>query len=469
MSEKFRPLEYSLETLAKRVKSIRIINIQGIRDITINVPLSGILRLHAPSEVGKSASLKPLEFIVTDSNRTKKYLASLVNVDAPFGRVILELYDGHYVAVHLDKEKVANSYYSIQYPDRRCEKLPYLGVPQKILDILGWYSTGEKGSNGDIDFSLNVRLKGQLPVIETSKRLNSEIFNIALNNEQLESTHKETKVKEKEVQILEEALLKMVNHFEYTLENLKVEDESQLEVELNTLNTLLTYDKCCEALDSHMTTLYNSINLKPSHVKAPTYARKDIESHEVLTHLSNNLSDILNLEKPKLVTGNAKVRNDISELTLINQLLNPLNTIISIEKPTVKSKLDSEILAGIGKLENVNFLMVLLDQLSMSKKPVMVKRDLVDVQSSMATMQTILSLEKSISSCILNKPKLVDAKNQIRAINLDKLQINLDYILSAKTELDTLNGIISKIQHEKSQYQCPTCGQYNGGSTEHEH
>lgn len=456
-----KPLEYSEETLNKRLKSVRFINIQGARDVVINLPPSGVVRLHASSEVGKSSLLKPFEALVTTKYNTKREIESLVTKGCNTGELICELINGTFVALHLDTTNMNKCCYGIQYPGKPLEQLPYpQGLP-KILEVLGWYTTG---LNDKLDFSLNVRLKGVLPIVDTPKRLNTEIFNVALNDEELENMYSKVNLSLDSVNEDINKLSRVLEGAKFTLNNLKVEDIEPLKNELVVLEHLAYEDGVYEQLESSLTDIFTSVSSKPKKVTLPREVPSLIEQFSLFSKMEQSLSSILQSEKPVLKTVPSHLKGDIDLFKDIHSITSELSRILTMPKVTLK-EVDKNISNDIqlfGAVQNVtNNLKTIIE----SEKPIVKKINKEEIKDLLNTYSTCSRLETSLTGIvdlITEKP----VYNELCFV-ADKMCLTLAFVETCISELKTSKDSLNNIHEEMKKYQCPTCGQYAKGKHIH--
>lgn len=449
-----KPLEYSKETLGKRLKSVRFINIQGARDVSIDLPPSGVIRLHASSEVGKSSLLRPFEALVTSKYSTKREIQSLVTKGCDTGELICELYNGTFVALHLDVTNMNKCCYGVQYPGKPLEQLPYPQSLPKILEILGWYTTG---LTDKLDFSLNVRLKGVLPLIDTPKRLNTEILKIALNDSELDRTYEAVNKSLEDVNADLARVCTTLDGAKFTLDQLKLEDTESLKYELEALERLQAELSWLTQLENAITELYVTSTHKPTLQVAPREVLPLIEQLETYNRILGELELIVNTPKPQLYHAPKDVEELINNLKVLSDMEHSINDIIKLPKPdkvTVPRELEDKI-----KLHgNLTELEKNLSEIVQLRKPEVVKFNKADIESYISLYENLCSME----TCLKDITTLLDRKPDYdrQLLVLEKLHLNLDFIETGIYKLRELDSNIKSIQAEKSKYQCPTCGQY---------
>lgn len=460
MSANIRPLEYTQEVLNKRIEYINLKNIQGIKNISFQLPKSGIIRLNASSETGKSSAFRPFEALVTDKYNSKREIESLVTKGETFGEILVKLYNGTYIGLHLDCVKTTNCFYIIQRPNQKAERLHYpQGLPT-VLDELGWYTTGIKKQ----DFSINVRLKGELPIIDTSKRLNTELFNVALNDNVLENTYSSIKQSVVESNHLTDQWNNQLQSIKYALSQLPTEDEVQLQRELDMLVNLQNKDEASEKLIEQITSLFVISRNKPIQHIAPKHIPQLIQQLNHLDKLSQSLNTLCTLQRPEHFSVDKDVTTNISTLTLINNMLNSLDIIQTSSRPQMFHN-DKSIQDKINTLHHIDKLIYILNQIkSIEKveKPCKPPRNIHVELSQLNTINKALSNLSQITQTLQTKPE-----TQHKVLRYDKLLLHLNYLMSIQSVGEETKKKLEEIKVEKSKYQCPTCGQYV--SSEHQH
>lgn len=458
MSANIRPLEYSEEVLAKRIVWVKLKNIQGIKDIEFNIPPSGIVRLNASSETGKSSAFRPFESLVTDKYNSKRDIESLVTKGETYGELLVRQVNGTFIGLHLDCTKTTNCFYIIQRPGDKPERLHYpLGLPN-VLEELGWYTTGLKKQ----DFSINVRLKGELPIIDSSKRLNTELFNVALNDDVLESTHHSLKQSVAESNNTTSNLQSELGSLRYSIQALSVEDESALERELDMLTNLQECDTACDVLTSCITDLYVNLQRKPTHVVAPRQTVPLFDTVDTLVKLGGSLDTLCTLQRPQYFSVDKGVATNISTLTILGNMLNSLENIHKKPKKVTCDRSVSSKLATLDVLDRQLKHLSQLQRIEKVSKPRVSHRDvgkeLIDLTNVDRLVRSLSELETSVSHRV---------HDDVTEIRCNKLLHHLEFLVNIAPVGEIFRSRIQSIQDEKSKYQCPTCGQY--ASTLHKH
>lgn len=453
MSANIRPLEYSEEILSKRIGWVNLKNIQGIKNIEFKVPPSGVIRFNASSETGKSSAFRPFEALVTDKYNTKREIESLVTKGASYGEILVRLYNGVFIGLHLDCDKISNSFYMIQRPDGTREKLQYPNGMHVVLEELGWHTTG----TNKLDFSMNVRLKGVLPIVDTPKRLNTELFGIALNDSVLESTYYSLKDSCKESENVVGDCAQQLANINYSLNQIKVEDETVLETELEMLTELDRLDTYGNELENLLTNVHVQLGRRPAHVVAPKYVKPLLEEVDVLLKLESNLSTICTLQRPEHFSVDKGVSTTISTLTMLDSMLTNLEIIHKSVTPE-HFVVDREIQSEITKLTYAERLMTplsTLQTLDKIDKPSATHRN---INSELHQLIAIDRLTKSVESVLDIVSQRVPNKSKLNAC--DKLLHTLDYLVNIISVGEETQAVLESTRLEKSKYQCPTCGQY---------
>lgn len=417
-----KPLEYSEETLGKRIKAMRLINIQGIKDITIPFPKNGIVRIHAPSETGKSAFFKPLEPLVLPTYRNKIQLNSLVNKDSTTGEILLELYNGTVVGLHLDTTNLKSCCYMIRYPDGKVIKLPYDTVPHQVTDALGWFTSDVDGTK----YCLNVRLEPPLSLIHTSDRLNGEIFGVALHDEKLEETIKLIKTRLDQSNILQEKVADKLNQIEKQM-YIPIVDTVELESKLELAKTLEYQYESLLNLDKSITDIYNLSLRKPVLTEAP----------KEYPQLSKELFKLSNLEG---VTYNI------------------ISTLEGKVEPPLDVNLDAyyEISSQLKTLDALGNSVNSLLTLDKKEEPVSTQ----DASALLTQLSRLNKLETLTTSINNQSTNLTKSKLELDKTKLERLLRLIEAIVTCKTNIQEVNKDLAKISEEKSKYQCPTCKQF---------
>lgn len=415
-----KPLEYSEETLNKRIDMFKIDNIQGIVSMTVKLPESGVIRVHAPSEKGKSSIFRAFEPLVTKTFRDKASLASLVNKNSDTGQLLVKTLGGTIVGLYLDKTKPSASYYMVKHVGQEAYKYPYGDVPEEVLDALGWYTTGVDKQ----DYCMNVRLRTPLSIVGTPSRLNSEIFNIALNDVTLEETYIKVMEKVTSVGKAEIALNSVLSNMQYAM-NLPVEDEKALEIEISLLENIQQNKTVLNEVNNVIEDIYNMRGNLPVWEPVPKHVPELLQTMSKLEKIQENVEKVLSMrqvpaKEPK--KGHLEhVKMSMNECFKVEKLLN-----------TVKGLRDLRENAPDKPMETAKECEALFKQY-------------VATQDAVETIQSLREMET--------------LKRELNPLRQEKIGISLQMICIDLKDARSTQKILEKIQKERATMECPTCKQ----------
>ena len=97
------------------LKSIRVVNMQSIRDYTFELPASGIIVFTGDNSNGKSIVVKTTRALTVGDIRHPKMRASLINRKSVFGEITYLRSDGISLTLHLQRE-AAGTFVSYKEP-----------------------------------------------------------------------------------------------------------------------------------------------------------------------------------------------------------------------------------------------------------------------------------------------------------------------------------------------------------------
>lgn len=394
-------MQFSEQSLGRKIRRITLINIQGVERIVYEFEESGVTRIHAPSETGKSILTKAMQFFVLGQVRYKDIRESLLRDNTNQSMISIKMYNNREVAfIYKDNTPL---YILINEEGKKTiyqSEIP----PKEILDELGYYVDKEE------DICLNIREDEPLALVHTSDRVNSAIFNCILENPEIESTIEKI---ENTLEVLKKSYNMNIfyqNVCKTTLNNLEHVEET--EEELNSKLKRIDYFKSLfTSLDTNNQSL-KQINNHVFTLKTTKRAgidtdkiRELIELNKILLHpnLANILTSASLLKSKNNSNKNIDfnlVKSQIKVFKTLEQALNPqliLNNSISLINSNKNRKIEKEL--------------ELLYNLSQMYKPLSVNKK---------SLNTVLETTLNIAS-----------KTKIRNEQLDEAKIKQDlYILN---------------------------------------
>lgn len=159
-----------------KIKSLRVINFQSIKDTTFHFDETGVFKMHGKNNIGKSAFAKTIEVLVKNaSNNTyKDYLRD----ECTFFSVEYKGWDG--ARVKLSRGSV--DFYEWDLGDDRVGRVDKTSgkVPQELEAYFNLYHEKEK-----TDEILNLRIEGsRMPFVETTAGESYFVLQKALGTEE---------------------------------------------------------------------------------------------------------------------------------------------------------------------------------------------------------------------------------------------------------------------------------------------
>lgn len=86
------------------LKQIRTVNIQSHKDITIDLPPTGLIRFSGKNSNGKTVIGRTILFLISGKLNRPRKRAALVNKNATFGEITMVRYDDVTLVVHITRE-----------------------------------------------------------------------------------------------------------------------------------------------------------------------------------------------------------------------------------------------------------------------------------------------------------------------------------------------------------------------------
>lgn len=303
-----------------------------------------------------------------------------------------------------------------------------------------------------------------LPIIDTPKRLNTEVFKVALNDSDLERTYGLVNQGLDDIKSELNSVTSVLEGAKFALDNIHIEDTEPLKNELRLLEQLEQEDILLSALEESITQVFTASSRKPNYVKAPSHVIPLITKSETYTHLTQTLDNLLHLNKPNRVVSPKEVEPMISQFKVLSSLQETTNSLIESSKPnkvTAPRNLEKTIQlhGNLGKLART------LCSITQEEKPKYKSFDKETLSHNIELLDELSKLQgsiDSISQSLSRKPYYVKQEYTI-----EKLLSTLEFLESCNSNLELLNSKLGELHSEMSKYQCPTCGQYY--SAKHSH
>lgn len=354
LNNTIQDISFDETRLGMRVKSIVLVNVQGVDDIRYEFPESGIFRICAPSEVGKSILTKSVQVLISKEFQSKEAFNAMRRDDTDKTLIAMELYNDNMVALLITDKNI----YHITLKEGEKKIIPYTGeTPHEVIDILGFYVDYETG------FSLNVQETNPVLFVDTTERLNNNILNCSLSNDILENAIKKVKLKQAEATNILLDLESDMNKLTFALNGITLEDEVGLMDKIKYQDNLLTIANSILCLDTPLTEITEFL-LKLNN-KIDINFNKNINLDIGLLDILNTRLDIhdLVIEIKHLESKNIEKLNDLStELNLLmwfNQCTDYCTEIIDKVvklQDTKLAKIDKDLDKFILELKELNTL-----------------------------------------------------------------------------------------------------------------
>ena len=443
-------LAFTDKALSRKVKYIVMKNIQGFEDVVYELPQSGMVRLAADSEVGKSIVLKALNCFVLGHIKRKDIRESLVRDSTNQSLIGLTLYNG--VNMYLVVTPT-QSMYGLKMPTEDLKVFPADTVPQEILDELGFYV------NLEHDICLNVRENEPLALVHTDDRTNSALFNCVLENPALE----------KGIYNLEQSLVTLNAKKSYldlqkqkclsALEavstyNDNIDELNRLSGQLDTyLSNLTDLHKLNNALKESLN-LITSIKLISNSLINTAYVSELVYKLTLLKTINSNT----NIDE-LIYISNSSI-NNINE-GKINRLINLFNSFNGYKVNIVAfHSIFSSLKEGKHAFKDYHITKNNITTLHQLKTIVQDINDVQGLHSYLLEMQSTNINKEQIALLIQKYNQLMAIRDKLNTMKLKDLSSNYStYLLYCKdvTKLKAECGV------------CPLCGQTFKGGAIHEH
>lgn len=456
-------LQLNKKALSRKIRSIKLHNIQGMNDVVYDFPESGLVRIKADNEIGKSILTKTIKIFIKGHLDNKEVRESFIKDGTTKAYVLILLNNNYIVGLVLDNSISTKGYYYIQAPNKEVEYLPISETPRKIIDLLGFYY------NEELDFCLNIRESHPVIITDTSPRVTSEALSCAIDNPTIDTAIEKVQKSIKQTETTLSYINNSILAYQISLNNITIKDT-------NTLNAREHYIKSSIALLKQIEAVKNGINnvtLNISNIfnlqKNLLLSNEDIDllidkfsaysnCQTLLNTINHNLIELQRLEYVKY-SGN--LPDLIEKFTVYKEIKNNIDTVLStidVIKNSIESmKKHNLILKTLEKLilykdieRDINWLFnskELLQNTKLEKKDNVENYiNLLEVNSN---IKDNLTMMKTLTTTIENNIKEYREKSsKIMPLHISQLEKNQQILM----QISTIKKYIQEIKRLNEKY-----------------